>query len=267
MKKQLAYILARNQISLPQDVLDRYESSEADAALIPILNNAELKTHFTNFAKTLNLHEPPLSLEDVYKSHLDDNPSPRNAPSTSNVDSARQNLAGTFVNAFVNVGCANDKLMAAAEEGQSWIYKNKDSGMLSAAASLGLSYLWDADEGLSSIDPFSHATEEYIKAGALLGNGLVHSGIRSEMDAALALLSEYTESQSVPMRTSAITGCVHFPNAKFSLLARLSLTLSGATVSALRTQVQQDKTSSKCCCPAWRTQDSAWRSAHWRRSA
>jgi 26S proteasome regulatory subunit N1 len=45
-----------------------------------------------------------------------------------NVDSARGNLAGTFVNAFVNAGFGNDKLMVDADEGNSWIYKNKDSG-------------------------------------------------------------------------------------------------------------------------------------------
>jgi 26S proteasome regulatory subunit N1 len=44
------------------------------------------------------------------------------------VDSARGNLAGTFVNAFVNAGFGNDKLMVEAEEGNSWIYKNKDHG-------------------------------------------------------------------------------------------------------------------------------------------
>ena len=46
----------------------------------------------------------------------------------ANVDSARANLAGTFVNAFVNAGFGNDKLMVGAEEGQSWIYKNKEHG-------------------------------------------------------------------------------------------------------------------------------------------
>jgi 26S proteasome regulatory subunit N1 len=44
------------------------------------------------------------------------------------VDSARANLAGTFVNAFVNAGFGNDELMVEAEEGNSWIYKNKDHG-------------------------------------------------------------------------------------------------------------------------------------------
>lgn len=38
------------------------------------------------------------------------------------------NVAGTFVNA----GFGNDKLMVEAEEGSSWIYKNKDHGMMSA---------------------------------------------------------------------------------------------------------------------------------------
>lgn len=126
MKQQLAFLLARNQISLPQEILSKLE--ETNAELLGILNNNTLSTHFKEFAKTLNLLEPPMSLEDVYKSHLDDNPAARNAPSTSNIDSAKQNLAGTFVNAFVNVGCGNEKLMVGAEEGQSWIYKNKEHG-------------------------------------------------------------------------------------------------------------------------------------------
>jgi 26S proteasome regulatory subunit N1 len=103
--------------------------------------------------------------------------------STASVDSARGNLAGTFVNAFVNAGFGNDKLMVDADEGNSWIYKNKDhgmglmptlvpfgqpdalsTGMLSAAASLGLSLLWDTDIGLSHVDKYTYSSEEYIKA-------------------------------------------------------------------------------------------------------
>lgn len=53
--------------------------------------------------------------------------------------------------------------MVEAEEGQSWIYKNKDHGMFSAAASLGVSLLWDTDVGLSQIDKYAYATEEHIK--------------------------------------------------------------------------------------------------------
>lgn len=125
---------------------------------------------------------------------------------TTTVDSAKANLAGTFVNAFVNAGFGNDKLMAKAEEGNSWVYKNKDHGMLSASASLGLSLLWDTDEGLSQVDRYTYSSEEYIKAGALLATGILNSGVRTEADAALALLGEYVENKSVPLKTSAITG-------------------------------------------------------------
>lgn len=59
--------------------------------------------------------------------------------------------------------------MVEAEEGQSWIYKNKDHGMFSAAASLGVSLLWDTDVGLSQIDKYAYATEEHIKVSRALG--------------------------------------------------------------------------------------------------
>lgn len=39
------------------------------------------------------------------------------------VDSAKQNLASTFVNAFVNAGFGKDPLMTP--EGSDWMYKNK----------------------------------------------------------------------------------------------------------------------------------------------
>jgi hypothetical protein len=75
--------------------------------------------------------------------------------------------------------------MVEAEEGNSWIYKNKDhgkhfhvshyesplthdSGMMSAAASLGLSLLWDTDVGLNTVDKYSYSPEEYIKVRLFL---------------------------------------------------------------------------------------------------
>ncbi|BGP57763.1 hypothetical protein JCM8202_002415 [Rhodotorula sphaerocarpa] len=189
MKRQLAYILARQQVNVPTE----------DEALTEILNNTKLSESFKRFGKELSVTEPK-SLEDIYKSHLE------NARGPAQVDSARQNLAGTFVNAFVNAGFGNDKLMVEAEEGQSWIYKNKDHGMFSAAASLGLSLLWDTDVGLSHIDKYAYASEDHIKAGAMLANGLIHSGVRTEMDAALALLSEHVEAPNAQLRVSAIIG-------------------------------------------------------------
>ncbi|GAA5984774.1 hypothetical protein JCM10908_003499 [Rhodotorula pacifica] len=189
MKRQLAYILARQQVNVPTE----------DEVLTEILNNTKLSESFKRFGKELSVTEPK-SLEDIYKSHLENTRGP------AQVDSARQNLAGTFVNAFVNAGFGNDKLMVEAEEGQSWIYKNKDHGMFSAAASLGLSLLWDTDVGLSHIDKYAYASEDHIKAGAMLANGLIHSGVRTEMDAALALLSEHVEAPNAQLRVAAIIG-------------------------------------------------------------
>ena len=37
------------------------------------------------------------------------------------------------------------------------------SGMMSAAASLGLSLLWDTDVGLSHVDKYTYSSEEHIK--------------------------------------------------------------------------------------------------------
>jgi hypothetical protein len=36
-------------------------------------------------------------------------------------------------------------------------------GMMSAAASLGLSLLWDTEVGLTHVDKYSYSAEEYIK--------------------------------------------------------------------------------------------------------
>ncbi|KAL7414960.1 armadillo-type protein [Mrakia frigida] len=204
MKKQLAFHLARSSIPiewvapLAPEGSDE-EAPELDEELVECISNTKLSDHFRLFAKELDVIEAK-GLEDIYKSHLD------STRTTVNVDSARANLAGTFVNAFVNAGFGNDKLMVEAEEGNSWIYKNKDHGMLSATASLGLSLLWDTDVGLSHVDKYMYSSEEYIKAGAVLATGILHSGVRTEVDAAFALLAGHVESKSIPLKISAIIG-------------------------------------------------------------
>ena len=115
----------------------------------------------------------------------------KRASAGANIDSARQNLASTFVNAFMNVGFGTDKLMLT--EGNKWLYKNKEHAMMSAAASLGAILLWDVDGGLTQIDKFLYSTDNNIKAGALLSVGLLSCGTRNECDPALALLAEYVE--------------------------------------------------------------------------
>ncbi|KAJ8577721.1 hypothetical protein ON010_g1491 [Phytophthora cinnamomi] len=119
-------------------------------------------------------------------------------------DSARANLASTFVNALVNAGYGTDKLMTP--EGNTWLYKNKKHGMMSAAASLGMIMLWNVEEGITQIDKYLYSGDEYVKAGAILGVGVVSAGIRNDCDPALALLSEHIDSGNCSIRCASCLG-------------------------------------------------------------
>ncbi len=116
------------------------------------------------------------------------------------LDSAKQNLAGTYVNAFVNAAHGKDKLMTV---GEVWLYKNKEHGMMAAAASRCLVSLWDPD-AVNEVDKYQYASEEYIKAGYYMGLGLGMTNCRSETDPIWALLQETVESGSEKERTAAI---------------------------------------------------------------
>ena len=73
-----------------------------------------MNTNFLALARELDIMEPKQP-EDIYKSHLE--------KTSASVDSARANLASSYVNAFVNAGFGQDKLLS--DDGQKWIYKNK----------------------------------------------------------------------------------------------------------------------------------------------
>lgn len=206
MKKQLAYFLARSLVPLSwvHTSEDAEKEGEGpcptqDDEMLAVLGNTGLSTHFKAFGKAVGVVDPR-SPEDIYKTHLE------TARTTTNVDSARGNLASTFVNAFVNAGFGNDKLMVGAPEGQSWIYKNKEHGMMSATASLGMSMLWDSESGIDQIDKYTYSSEEHIKAGALLAMGILHASTRPDPDVAFALLEESVDSQSTQLKVAAING-------------------------------------------------------------
>jgi 26S proteasome regulatory subunit N1 len=140
--------------------------------------------------------------EDIYKSHLE---SSRTAGLT-NTDSAKHNLASAFVNAFVNAGFGQDKLMLV-EGGvkQSWVWKVKEDGMLSTAASAGMLMLWDVEMGLDKIDAYTYVPENEVKAGAQLAMGIMNSGVRLDTDPTLALLSDF-EGKSLNVKVASIMG-------------------------------------------------------------
>jgi 26S proteasome regulatory subunit N1 len=117
VQKQLAFMLGRQQICLELD------PSMANAEdLTEIMQNIPLNNNFLSLARELDIMEPKIP-EDVYKSHLETH---RPSYGPSNVDSAKQNLASSFVNGFLNCAFGQDKLLM--EDGSKWIYKNKDHG-------------------------------------------------------------------------------------------------------------------------------------------
>jgi 26S proteasome regulatory subunit N1 len=200
MRKQMCLLLARQRINYEVDDDDDGSAEE----LNELIGNEKLSEEFLKVAQDLDVMDPKTP-EDIYKSHLAETGgfSRRRDVGNVNVDSARANLASTYVNAFVNAGFGQDKLMTPDNE---WLYKNKDHGMMAAAASLGLIQLWNVEEGLAQIDKFLYSSEEYVKAGAALAVGILSSGVRNDADPTLALLDEHINGDSHIMKCAACTG-------------------------------------------------------------
>lgn len=205
-KKQFCYILARHGITFELDG-DMVPDGDEKEALQEIVNNTNLSDGYLTLARDIEVMEPK-SPEDIYKAHLLDG---RASAGGGSVDSARQNLAATFVNAFVNAGFGQDKLMTVQSDSSSgssgnWLFKNKEHGKASAAASLGMILLWDVDTGLAQLDKYFHSNDNHVIAGALLGVGIVNCNIKNDCDPALALLGDYIDKEDASIRIGAIMG-------------------------------------------------------------
>merc|ERR1711871_430588 len=198
--KQMAFVLGRHHANFEHD----------DDDINEIISNIKLHEMFLGLARELDV-EAAKTPDDIYKSHLGETNSlkTRRGPGGAAVESARQNLASTYVNAFVNSGYGQDTLMTA-DANPEWLFvKNKEHGMMAAAASLGMIHAWDTEEGLTHIDKFLYASEDYVKAGAVLAVGIVSTGVRNECDPALALLSEHVsaaDQKSHSIRSAAVLG-------------------------------------------------------------
>jgi len=198
LKKQMAFLIARQQIWL-----DVPTDTEEEQEIADCLNNIKMPEHFKALGKELNILDPK-SIEDIYKSHLEST----RVAGTTNTTSAAHNLAASFVNAFVNAGFGNDKMMLVDEQQSSWVWKTKKEGQLSTVASMGTLLLWDVEDGLGKIDRYTYAEEVEIQAGALLATGIVNTGVRLDSDPALALLgdSDKLNHKEPLIRVSAIMG-------------------------------------------------------------
>jgi len=199
-KTQMATLLgrARSNILLPDETLN------------DIVSNSKLSETYLGVVRDLGLTAPKVP-EDIYKTASGDSSSSRSArigsgPVFAGVDSARANLASTFVNAFVNACYCSDKLMT--DDSAAWVFKNKGHGMLSAVASIGMVMMWNVEEGLNQIDKYFHDGDDAVKAGACLAVGIVSCGVRNDSDPAFALLSEMLDSNraTVTLRTACACG-------------------------------------------------------------
>ncbi|KAI5309166.1 proteasome regulatory particle base subunit, partial [Ascosphaera atra] len=192
-KCQMAFLIARQNIALPED-------ESLDEEVTNCLNNAELHNHFKTLARELHVLDPKTP-SDVYKTYLE-------SRGGLHTESAQLNLADSFVNAFVNAGFGSDKLMLPNGEKGEWIWSTKDWGYLSTTASMGMLLQWDIESGLDKIDKFTTTNEPLIRAGAMLGIGILSSGVRNESEPAMALLGaeENLEGDDVPVKLMSIMG-------------------------------------------------------------
>lgn len=194
--KQLGFILSQqyNRFKYPGDNEETQE----------IISNVKLPEFYAYLVEELNLLEPKVP-EDIYKSHLEDS---RYVYGLGSIDSAKQNLAASFVNAFLNFGYGTDKLILQSGESEtkSWIYRTKASGMISATASIGSIYQWNIDEGLPALDRYTYSNDDVIKAGSILGTGIISANINDEAEVSLGLLQEYVLDPKKIFQTSAING-------------------------------------------------------------
>lgn len=94
--KQMAFMLGRQR--------NPFDTSDTD--LYKIISNEKLHEHFKGLARDLDVLEPKHP-ESIFKSHLEE----KKNTMAAHIDSAKQNLATTYVNAFVNAAYGKDLLI------------------------------------------------------------------------------------------------------------------------------------------------------------
>lgn len=154
---QLGYDLTRvrNAAQLVQHMQLPEDKKES---LLEVVSNRSMAGYYRQLAKDLDVTEVKSPLQ-IYKEDAKDR----------QIDSAKMNLADTYVNAFVNLGSGKDALMIGQPE--PWVHKLKNEGLIAATASIGMLCMWDAELGGEHISEYLDHTG-YGLMGALIGVGL-----------------------------------------------------------------------------------------------
>lgn len=186
LKKQLAFSLGRQRLTVTTE----------DQELNEIMSNSKLSDFFLKLLKDLDI-EKPKHPDDIYKAHLD------NRVAKEEMESAQQNLAKTYTNAFVNIASTKDTLMQAKEP---WISYVTKEGIMAATASLGMINLWNIDESTGAISDYLDLKDGWAKAGACIAVGIANSGVWSDIDPAKAILEENLNSNEMSVKMGAAMG-------------------------------------------------------------
>jgi len=185
---QLAHMMGRQHFMFDLDQADDFNSVDGEK-FIEAAGNANLHQFFRTLLKDLDVIDPKLP-SDVYKTVQD-----------GEQMSVKKNLASVFVNGFLNCGSGKDKLLEK-DDGK-FIYDNKDNGILCAVASFGLIKLWDTQDGFNVFDKYQNADDIKVKAGALLGIGVVSANVRDESEAAWAFLEPEIQKEGLIAKTAS----------------------------------------------------------------
>uniref|UniRef100_A0A7E4V201 26S proteasome non-ATPase regulatory subunit 2 n=1 Tax=Panagrellus redivivus TaxID=6233 RepID=A0A7E4V201_PANRE len=145
----------------------------------------------------------PKTPEGIYKTHLEQS---RPFGTGINNDNSRMHIAASFVNGLVNCGFGVDKIVTDPDTANRFFYKNRDMGVFTAVASLGLIHRWDVEGGIGQCDTYLYHTDEYVRAGALLAIGIISAGVQDPCDPASALLVDNVHSERLCVRIGSILG-------------------------------------------------------------
>ncbi|OIR58262.1 MAG: 26S proteasome regulatory subunit N1, RPN1/PSMD2 [Amphiamblys sp. WSBS2006] len=195
VRRQLLHMMARSRVMV-----------EGDEEGAQVLGNRSLSPHFLAVVREFGIEEAQTP-DEIYKKHLQ--PEARGGRGLGDVkqEQSKQNVAVLLTNGLVNGGYCSDKLLLGkGEEEAEWIYKTRKSGMITATATIGLVMLWNVSEGLEALDRYLHSDNTFIRAGALLGVGVLNSGVRDEADPGFAFLSEHLQDSSETVRVSSVLG-------------------------------------------------------------
>ena len=117
------------------------------------MSNSKLSDYYKRIGKTLEVTEPKHP-EDIFKSHLEE----KKGLGDKQIESYKINMAVSIASSFINAGFGTEVLVS--KEGSDWLSKNKDEGLSSLIAGLGLVYLWDSIEGPGRLYEYANNSEK-----------------------------------------------------------------------------------------------------------